>query len=203
MEAQRGFDRLVNLSDAVVAIAATLLILPLVDIAGEIDGADLGTLLDEHWQELFAFALSFAVICRFWLVHHGLFVKLVGFSGALVTVNFVWMASIAFLPFPTELVAPAGNESTFGSALYVATMCVTTASTTVIAWLAIRNPALQAPEERGRMTLHSGVASTITMFVVLAIVLVLPDVGLWSLLLLFPAGFIGERLGRRALAANN
>ena len=202
MEAQRGFDRLVNLSDAVVAIAATLLILPLVDIAGELDGTDLVGLLDEHWQELFAFALSFAVICRFWLVHHTLFVKLVGFSTPLVVVNFIWMASIAFLPFPTELVAPAGNGSTFGSALYVATMVVTTASTTLITWIAIRNPALQAPGERGRMTLHPGVASTITMLVVLAVVLVLPAVGLWALLLLFPTGIIGDRLARRALASN-
>jgi len=136
-------------------------------------------------------------------VHHSLFVKLVGFSVPLVVANFVWMASIAFLPFPTELVAPTGLDSTFSSALYVATMCVTTASTTAITWIAIRNPALQAAEERGRMTLHAGVASTITMFVVLAVVILLPQVGLWALLLLFPAGFIGDRLGRRSLSASN
>jgi uncharacterized membrane protein len=66
METQRGFDRLVDLSDVVVAIAATLLVLPLVDIAGEIDKGDLGSLFVDHWQQLFAFVLSFAVICRFW-----------------------------------------------------------------------------------------------------------------------------------------
>jgi uncharacterized membrane protein len=203
MEAQRGFDRLVNLSDAVVAIAATLLILPLVDIANDVDKSDFVGFLREHWQELFAFVLSFAVICRFWLVHHSLFTKLVGFSRPLLFANFLWMGSIAFLPFPTELVAPSGVDNPFSSGLYVATMCVATGSTTAIEWMAIKNPSLQAPDVRGTLTLHSAMASTITMFVVLAIVLVVPDVGLWALLLLFPAGFIGDRLGRRARAANN
>lgn len=203
MEAQRGFDRLVNLSDAVVAIAATLLILPLVDIAGDIDKRDFGAFIGEHWQELFAFVLSFAVICRFWLVHHSLFTKLVGFSRPLLFANFLWLGSIAFLPFPTELVAPSGVENPFSSALYVATMCVATASTTAIEWIAIRNPELQAPSVRGTLRLHSAMASTITMFVVLAVVLVFPDIGLWSLLLLFPAGVIGDRLEKRERSANN
>jgi uncharacterized membrane protein len=203
MEAQRGFDRLVNLSDAVVAIAATLLILPLVDIAGEVDKSDFGGFIGEHAQELFAFALSFAVICRFWLVHHSLFTRLIGFSRSLLFVNFVWMGSIAFLPFPTELVAPSSVENPFSSALYVATMCVATASTTAIEWIAIRHPELQSPEVRGTLTLHAAMASTIAMFVVLAIVLVLPGVGLWSLLLLLPAGFVGDRLTARARAGNN
>ena len=203
MEAQRGFDRLVNLSDAVVAIAATLLVLPLVDIAGEIDTSNLGSLFSNHWNELLAFVLSFAVICRFWLIHHGLFNNLIGFSRPLLWANFVWIGSIAFLPFPTELVSFAGVDHSFTSALYVATMCVASAATTIIQWIAIRNPALQSDDTRGSMTLHSALASTITMFVVLALVIVVPQVGLWALLLLFPAGLLGDRLARRAKDAGN
>jgi uncharacterized membrane protein len=203
MEAQRGFDRLVNLSDAVVAIAATLLILPLVDSAADIKSADLATLLADNWNELFAFVLSFAVICRFWLIHHALFNRLVGFSRPLLAANFVWIGSIAFLPFPTELVSFSGVSDSIASALYVATMCVASASTTLIQWIAIRNPSLQAPEGRGTLTLHEALAGTITLLVVLVIVVVVPAVGLWALLLLFPSGIIGDRLGRRARAANN
>ena len=203
MDAQRGFDRLVNLSDAVVAIAATLLILPLVDTASEIDAGDLGSLFVDHWQQLFAFALSFAVICRFWLIHHALFNRLVGFSRPLLWANFVWMGSIAFLPFPTELVAFAGADHALTSALYVATMCVAAGATTLIQWIAIRNPELQSAEVRGTMTLHEALASSITMVVVLVVVVVLPGVGLWALLLLVPAGFVGSRLARRSVAADN
>ena len=203
MEAQRGFDRLVNLSDAVVAIAATLLVLPLVDIAGDVDKGDLGGFLAEHWQQLFAFVLSFAVICRFWLIHHALFIRLVGFNRQLLWANFVWMGSIAFLPFPTELVAPSGVDNPFTSGLYVATMCVASLATTVIQWIAIRNPELQTPEAKGTMTIHPAVTSTIAMFAALVIVITIPNVGLWSLLLLFPAGIIGDRLARRARASKN
>ena len=203
MEAQRGFDRLVNLSDAVVAIAATLLILPLVDTASEISTSDLGSVFAEHWQQFFAFVLSFAVICRFWLVHHGLFSRLIGFSPSLLWANFLWMGSIAFLPFPTELIAFAGVDHAATSALYVGTMCIAALATTVIQWIAIRNPELQVAEGRGTMTLHEALASSITMVVVLVIVVVLPGVGLWALLLLVPAGFVGSRLARRATSANS
>ena len=201
MAAQRGFDRLVNLSDAVVAIAATLLILPLVDTASELDSGGLGELFADHWEQLFAFVLSFAVICRFWLIHHAVFTRLDGYTRPLLWANFLWMGSIAFLPFPTELVAPSGIDDPLSSGLYVATMCVASAATTAIQWIAIKNPAIQAEEGRGTLTIHAAATSTVAMLVVLVIVLTLPGVGLWALLLLVPAGILGDRLSRRAVAA--
>ena len=203
MAAQRGFDRLVNLSDAVVAIAATLLILPLVDTATEIGSGDTGAFFAEHWQQFFAFALSFAVICRFWLIHHRIFTTLDGYTTPLLVANFVWIGSIAFLPFPTEIVAFAGTDHSVTSAVYVGTMCVASSATTAIQWIAIRTPALQAPAVRGTLTLHAALASLIAMFAVLAIVILVPGVGLWALLLLVPAGFVGDRLAARARTANS
>ncbi|GAB3606711.1 TMEM175 family protein [Conyzicola nivalis] len=203
MAAQRGFDRLVNLSDAVVAIAATLLVLPLVDTAADVRSDGVGSLFADHGSELFAFALSFAVICRFWLIHHALFNRLVGYTQPLVWANFFWMASIAFLPFPTELVSFSVADHPLTSALYVGTMCVASGATTVIQWIAIRIPALQQEDVRGTLTLHAALASTVAMVVALVVVLVFPAVGLWALLLLFPANLVGDRLSRRALPANN
>ena len=198
MDAQRGFDRLVNLSDAVVAIAATLLILPLVDTATELGKNEVASFFAEHWDQLFAFVLSFAVICRFWLIHHALFNRLVGFTKPLLVANFVWMGSIAFLPFPTEFVAFAGVGNSLTTGLYVATMCVAATSTTVVIWIAIRHPELQAADGRGTLTIHEGAASVVAMLLALVIVLAFPAVGLWALLLLFPAGIVGDRLARSA-----
>ena len=197
MAAQRGFDRIVNLSDAVVAIAATLLILPLVDTASTIRSSDVGGLLVEHWNALFAFVLSFAVICRFWLVHHGMFNQLVGFTKPLLWVNFVWMLSIAFLPFPTELIAFYRIDHPVASGLYVGTMLLTSAASTTQQWIAIRTPSIQAPEVRGTLSIAPGLSATTTLLVVLVIVIVLPDVGLWALLLLIPAGWIGGHFAGR------
>jgi uncharacterized membrane protein len=197
MAAQRGFDRIVNLSDAVVAIAATLLVLPLVDTASSIDSADAAGLLADHGNDLFAFVLSFAVICRFWLVHHGMFTKLVGFTRPLLWVNFVWMLGIAFLPFPTELIAYSGVDHPVASGLYVGTMLVTSAASTAQQWIAIGTPSIQAVEVRGTLTIAPGLSATVALLVVLVIVLVLPDVGLWALLLLLPAGWIGAFAARR------
>ena len=47
MATERGFDRLVNFSDAVVAIAATLLVLPLVDLGSEATSGKVDAIIRE------------------------------------------------------------------------------------------------------------------------------------------------------------
>ena len=69
----RGLDRLVKFSDATVAIAITLLILPLVDFAGDIAHESLGKVLTTHSGAIISFAVTFAVIGRFWFAHHRIF----------------------------------------------------------------------------------------------------------------------------------
>src|SRR5918998_5814172 len=69
----RGLDRLVTFLDAVVAIAITLLVLPLVDVLPDEGGTvPLGDLLAEEARRFVTFLLSFAVIAQLWLVHHRL-----------------------------------------------------------------------------------------------------------------------------------
>ena len=110
MRSDRGLDRLVNFSDAVVAIAATLLVLPLVDTASTIGSQHVGTLLAHNWRQIFSFVLSFAVICRFWVVHHGMYEYVQTYSSRLVWMNCFWLLTIVFLPFPTQLVGSAAHD---------------------------------------------------------------------------------------------
>ena len=70
MERERGLDRFLTFVDAVVAIAITLLVLPLAELAGEVGDGSVTDLLDEHRGELFAFFLSFFVIARLWFAQH-------------------------------------------------------------------------------------------------------------------------------------
>ena len=64
-----SLERSVGLTDAVVAIAMTLLILPLVEVSGEIDAGHLDRFLAEHWDLLLSFVISFLVIYVFWAAH--------------------------------------------------------------------------------------------------------------------------------------
>jgi uncharacterized membrane protein len=64
----RDPDRLVLFTDAVVAIAVTLLILPLVDAVTETRAENLGAVhvITDHKTQIYTFLLSFVVIARFW-----------------------------------------------------------------------------------------------------------------------------------------
>ena len=60
-ERDRGLDRFLTFVDAVVAIAITLLVLPLADLAPEVGDGSVTDLLREHDNEILAFFLSFLV----------------------------------------------------------------------------------------------------------------------------------------------
>ena len=69
--AHHGFERLITFLDAVVAIAITLLVLPLVDVSADVDHyGSVRDLLRENQADIWAFLLSFAVIARLWFVQH-------------------------------------------------------------------------------------------------------------------------------------
>ena len=75
------FSRIVAFSDGVFAIAITLLVLNL-GVPEHIHGDDLSEVLWEQRQDLFAYAISFAVIGRFWVVHHRFFSRSSASTGA-------------------------------------------------------------------------------------------------------------------------
>jgi len=199
---ERGFTRLVSFSDGVVAIAITLLILPLVDSASEIS-AGVATFLTDNAFQLFVFVLSFAVIGRFWLTHHGMYENAIDYNKALTRANLLWLLSIVFLPFPTELLASGDGDERLTYALYVGTMTLTSVAALLQQWILVRNPQLQAPEARGTLRLLPYVMITVIMVVALAAAVAFPGFGLYALLLLFvatPAERVIDRLRRRHCA---
>ena len=179
-----GLRRLVNFSDAVVAIAITLLILPLVDLASSIGPGGLSPFLHHHSAQFLAFGLSFAVIGSFWWGQHQMLEHVVGYNQLLVGGMFLWILSIVFLPFPTELLSTATHGGEGVHSLYVGTMLVTTTAVLVQQWAIVRNPALQAEGHRGEADLAPAVILIVLMAGVFVSVLALPAVGLWALLLL-------------------
>ena len=101
----RDLDRLVFFSDAVMAIAITLLVidLRLPDLPSGATDADLRAVLIELAPRLLAFFLSFAVIGLWWVSHHRFFGSVLRLDSWLVVLDLAFLGAIAFLPFPTSI----------------------------------------------------------------------------------------------------
>lgn len=196
MSTERGLSRLVGFSDGVVAIAITLLILPLVDRATEVDTDAWSFVVDNAFQ-LLVFVLSFAVVGRFWLVHHEMYEKVAGYNGALLWADLLWLLTIVFLPFATELLASADREDRLVYALYVGTMLMTSIASLLQQWILVRHPELQAAEARGTLRMRPYVVIALILVLALTLTLLFSAVGLYSLLLLALAGPAEGLIARR------
>ncbi|WP_116449391.1 TMEM175 family protein [Blastococcus litoris] len=196
----RDVTRLVNLSDAVVAIAATLLVLPLVDQIDSMPGATVAEMLGAAGQQFAAFVLSFVVVGRFWLIHHSVFNGVREMTGTLFWLNLVWLIGIVFLPYPTELIGVVETDDVWAPVVYIGTLAVTTLAGIAMDAVIARSPELRVPGAAVRDDLVPGLVTAGTMLVALVIALVLPAVGMWSLLLLVISPLVVRLLSRRRRA---
>jgi uncharacterized membrane protein len=108
-------ERVVFFSDAVAAIAITLLALDLYIPKGNTATAALQD-ARAHFLVYLAFVISFAVIARHWRTHHRMFAGVTRLTARLVTVNFFWLGFIVITPFATRLLTV--GEFRIGFAFY-------------------------------------------------------------------------------------
>jgi uncharacterized membrane protein len=196
MRSERGLHRLVSFSDAVVAIAITLLILPLVDAASSIGSTGLGQFLDDNWDRLLAFSLSFAVIGSFWWAQHQMFEGVKRYNVVMVWGMFLWMFGIVFLPFPTELLGSAKQNDAGNHGIYVGTMLVTAIGALVQQWSIVRWPESQT-EAQGKSVVDHAFVLVVLMATAFVLVVTVPAIGLWPLLLLVVSRPVESLLARR------
>ncbi len=104
------FTRIVAFSDGVFAIAITLLVLNL-GIDEHLPGDDVSGALWDQRHNILAYALSFAVIGRFWVIHHRLFSEITGFNNRLMGLNLFYLAWIVLLPFSSQLLGDHGGDT--------------------------------------------------------------------------------------------
>ncbi len=102
-------ERLAFFSDAVFAIAITLLVIEirLPELEG---GASLGNALLALVPKYIAFLVSFFVIGRFWIGHHNAFSHMKTCDNRFVLRNLFFLMTIAFMPFPTSLISEYGGN---------------------------------------------------------------------------------------------
>jgi uncharacterized membrane protein len=107
---RRSVDRLVFFSDAVVAIAITLLALNLPVPRGA-DSTKFWSSVRHNDGHYLAFAISFLVIAAAWNHHHQLFAYARSMDSRLRTLNTAWLLAIILNPFATKLLTSQGNPS--------------------------------------------------------------------------------------------
>jgi uncharacterized membrane protein len=105
------FDRVSFFTDAVYAIAMTLLVVDLgIPHVGDAPGA-LADALAGETAGIIGFFIGFIVLGRYWLAHHQFFSILASVDTRLIGLNLVYLAFVAFSPFPVGLISDYEGDS--------------------------------------------------------------------------------------------
>ncbi|WP_431074385.1 TMEM175 family protein [Microbacterium phyllosphaerae] len=198
---QYSTERFTTFVDAVVAIAMTLLILPLLESVSDAGAANLSTaeFLEEHHGQLLSFALSFVLIASFWLEHHRLYAGVKGMTGGLLWINIAWMVTIVWLPVPTAMLGQM-DEDPLQTAVYIGTLILTQVTTLAAKVYLRRHPALtDLPSDVLRRGVLGDVAAIILFLIALPIAAWVHPIGYAALLLVILSSPL-ERLLNHATA---
>lgn len=185
------FDRVSFFTDAVYAIAMTLLVVDL-HVAAAPEG--LGAALRAEWKGIFGFFLGFLIIGRFWIAHHQFFASLRSVDGAMIRVNLVYLALVAFCPFPVGLIsAYEGAPAAFF--LFAATVGGISLLEAVLLLMAARGRHLARPLSPAalRYTLVAALSPVASILLSLPLVAIDTTVALLSWFLMIPIGRVLDR----------
>ncbi len=192
-------------SDAVVAIAMTLLVLPLVEIPQELahaadqlgqQGFSLGELFSGYYPEMLAFLISFVAIWNLWRAHHRFMAFFRGYDERLVFLHGAWLFTIVLLPFTTQLVISSSNNMV---SVYVLALLVSALAIVAMEAHGRRHHELldaESPAVQQWLARPLGISVVVILAVVLVVTAAFPAVGAWPLLLLFFGGAVDVLLVR-------
>jgi uncharacterized membrane protein len=132
--------RIEAFSDGVFAIAITLLVIEIgvPHVEDESEGTTLFGALVEQWPSYLGYVISFLQIGVIWANHHNRFRFIARSDHLLLFLNILFLMCVAFIPFPTALLADylqsSGAERTTAGAVYAGTLAVTAVIFTLL-WL--------------------------------------------------------------------
>ena len=198
-----GSERAKSFIDAVVAIALTLLILPLVDAitseAGVGDGPrqDTAGWLVAHLSLIISFVIGFVVIAMFWIGHHRTFARVHRVTSPLLWLAMAWLITIVWLPVATALIDEMADDDPLAKVLYIGAMALTSfVELCQLAYLR-RHPALHDLDD---LALRRGMSVTLAMTVLfvlsLVVAILVPAIGYFALFLLSLTNPVRLLLGR-------
>lgn len=188
--------------DAVVAIAMTLLILPLMDSVSDVasGGEDTARWFAEHDSQLVSFLVSFTLIAMFWMIHHRIFVLVEHATPALVWVTMAWLLSIVWLPVATAISGQMADSDLLAKVVYIGSLILTCLCSMLIRLYLRAHPTLHTMPRTAIAIGISVDAATATLFALsLAIALAFPQLGYLPLLLMLFGGPVQSAFARLAV----
>ena len=106
IESGTDIERTVYFSDAVFAIAITLLALDLQvpRVPENLAAVELPSALLELWPKFVSFLISFWIIASYWLAHHRIFHHIGAYDRRMLLINLLFLMWVVLLPFSSSLI---------------------------------------------------------------------------------------------------
>ncbi len=197
-----ALERIVFFSDAVMAIAITLLAIDLrvPDVSGTSDQAFL-QMLAELAPRYFSFVISFGVISIYWIAHHRMFRFIVRWDGGLLGLNLLFLFFVVQLPLLASIQGSYGNLSA-ATAVYAIGLALMGFSSAALWLYSIRHRLVSSAvtPDFGRYVSTRAVAVAIVFLVSIPLAFVSPALAELSWLTVsFAVLFLRHALGLRPL----
>lgn len=191
-----GLERLIFFSDAVFAIAITLLVLEIRLPGGEIilNEEQLQAQLGGMWHKYLGYVISFMVIGVFWNAHHRKYRYIKRYDNGLILLNLLLLMGIGFIPFPSSLISeyPGPTATIF----YAATMMFVSITMAVTWAYAAHGNRLIDPslgKNRRRQEIIRPLMTGLVFLLSIGIAFINADLARLSWLLILPASMIARK----------
>ncbi|MGA7204910.1 MAG: TMEM175 family protein [Specibacter sp.] len=194
-------ERTVFFSDAVFAIAMTLLVLDLKlpALPANMTADRFDAILLEQRDPLAGFILSFVLVGRLWLAHHRRFNAIKSYDGKLQVINLFTLFFVVFLPVPTALLFEANSQTPWPPVIYAVTI---SGSYLGLNWLwrhayraGLMQPWVDAPMYR--LVLRGQDPGWVVFVLSIPLAFIRPDFALFSWILIWPYSVISDKYRTR------
>lgn len=195
-EIPASLERVIFFSDAVFAIAMTLLVIDLtIPALPNMTNEDLLGELRQLGPSIFSYALSFGVVGMYWLAHWRQFQSIARTNEQLALINLVLLGFVALIPFPTAVLGAHGDLPA-ALVLYVVVLG-TGGAVGALSWLYAYRAGLCRPgvgPREFRIGFLRSLSGPIVMVASLPLLLVSTTLVEVCWLLIFPAQMVLRRL---------
>lgn len=194
-QAGRELDRIVFFSDAVFAIAITILVLD-IRVPDGLSPAELPAQVLSLGPKYLSYVISFLVLAVYWQAHHRIFRPIRGYDGTLVWLNYFFLMAVAFLPFPTSLLGEY-SEQQVSVVIYAANAAAASLLLSAISWYATSGHRLVPPDledEEEKLRRLQGLVVPVVFLASIGVSFLSPTAAMYSWLFLIATDPLVRRL---------